>query len=99
MKVPQHTQASLNNYIRNGAPTGSFLRAVLRGDLFEAYAHADSENTANMVDIVSFIYNYMPGCCYGDEDTIREWLRLHREEPEKTHQAVMMYQSKLDNMT
>ena len=97
MKVPTHTQASLNRYVLNGVPTGDFLRAVLSNDLFEAFGRADSENTANM-EIVAFIYEYVPRLCYGNEAKVEEWLRLHREEPEKTRRAVTIYQSNLDRM-
>lgn len=95
--IPEHTRVSLNNYVCNGIPTGSFLRAVLSNDLFEAFARADSINAANMSKIVTFVYAYVPRCCYGNEATVNEWLRLHRKEPEKTHQAVKLYQSRLDN--
>ena len=99
MRVPIHTQKGINNYVCSGVPTGSFLRAVFSNNLFEAFCRADSDNTENMLGIVTFIHNYVPHCCYGDEDTIREWLRLHREEPEKIHQAINRYQQQLEQLT
>ncbi len=98
MDVPTHTQSGINNYVCNGVPTGSFLRAVLSNDLFEAFCRADSDNTENMLGIVTFIYNYVPGCCYGNVAKVKEWLRLHKEEPEKTHQAVKHYQQQLEHL-
>lgn len=96
MNVPTHTQAGINNYVCNGVPTGSFLQAVLSNDLFEAFCRADSDNTKNMLGIVTFIYNYVPKCCYGDIATIKEWLRLHKEEPEKAQQVIQLYQKRLN---
>lgn len=51
-----------------------------------------------MLGIVSFIHNHVPRCCYGDRATIKEWLRLHKEEPEKVQTAIQVYQQKLETM-
>jgi hypothetical protein len=89
--IPEHTLVGLDNYIGYGIPTGDFLHAVLSNDLFESFGRADCINSERMFDIVKYIYQYVPRQCWGDKDTINEWLRLHKEEPEKTKQAIKFY--------
>lgn len=56
---------SLQRYVKNGIPTGSFLEAVIEGDLMEAFARADEQNIQDMFEIVNYVYNHVPVVCRG----------------------------------
>lgn len=73
-KVPAHTLAALQRYVDDNILPGGFLIAVLSNDLFGAVARADSENGHALPWIVKFIYNRMPGDCWGSEEKIYKFL-------------------------
>ena len=73
--IPELTQGALTRYVENRIPTGGFLEAVLRNDLFGAMAKADTSNQIALPAICMYIYNEMPGDCWGSADIINEWLR------------------------
>lgn len=64
-------------WIEHGEPTpklaGSFLRALLTNNLFEAFAFADEENADAMRSWVMFLYNFAPSQCYGSAEKINAW--------------------------
>ncbi|MAM60830.1 MAG: hypothetical protein CMH11_05005 [Maritimibacter sp.] len=72
-KVPEHMQAGMVRYILLGIIPGSFLSAVLEGDLFNAVRRADDANRAALHDYAIFLFNYAPGGCFGSEDRLRAW--------------------------
>lgn len=78
MNVPDYTLAGLKRYIDHGIPTGSFLRAVLTNDLFEAFAQADQTNRYAMFDIVGWIYDKAPSKCHGSEKAYKDWIEMHK---------------------
>lgn len=52
---------------------GGFLTAVLSNDLFRAYDLADEFSKADMDLIVKFIYNNLPGECWGSKERVKIW--------------------------
>ena len=52
---------------------GGFLTAVLSNDLFDAYGRADEFSKADMDTIVKFVYNRLPGDCWGTRERVKQW--------------------------
>ena len=65
---------SLDRYVEFHCPTGGFLDAVLRNDLKESCARADSQNLYLLFDIVSYLYNEVPWNCWGTPERVNAWL-------------------------
>lgn len=73
---------ALERYLNNGIMPGSFLTAVLENNLVEAFGRADYENSANLKNIVGYIYNNLPANSWGSKDKIQEYLtEVHKESP------------------
>ena len=75
---------SLDRYVTEGIPTGGFLEAVLCNDLMESFGHADMYNRSTLFEICDYIYNELPALCHGSPEKVRAWLKLKREEKEKS---------------
>jgi len=73
--IPELTQGALKRYVENKIATGGFLRAVLRNDLFGAMSKADESNRAALHAICMYVYNEMPGNCWGTAEIIDAWLK------------------------
>lgn len=73
-KIPQHTLQGLERYVKDHTPTGSFLEAVLSNDLFKAVEKADYLNLRALVEIVKYIYNEIPVCCWGSSEKYEAWV-------------------------
>jgi len=71
--IPTHTQAALNRYVNNHIPPGGFLTAVLTNNLFDAIAHADKENILALKEICQYVYNEIPGACWGSKEKMHKW--------------------------
>lgn len=72
--IPELTQGALTRYVENKIATGGFLRAVLSNDLFAAMANADEGNQRALHAICMYVYNELPGNCWGSKKIIDEWL-------------------------
>ena len=72
--VPKHTLESLNRYVYDKIPPGSFLTAVLLNDLKGAFGKADDMNIANMYAILKHCYNNIPIDCWGSPENVAAWL-------------------------
>ncbi len=72
--IPQHTREALDRYVNDKIPIGGFLLAVLSNDLFGAIGQADRENRAALADICEYIYNELPGNCWGSKDIVWKWV-------------------------
>ena len=71
---------SLRRYVDHGVPVGGFLEAVISNDLFGAMGRADDSSRANLFAICSFVYNDMPGVCWGSPAKVTAWLNAKRAE-------------------
>lgn len=66
-------------YVRQGAPLGGFLEAVVSNDLKEACARADHINQPKLFDIVNWLHNEVPSWpvrCWGSLDAYRQWIEM-----------------------
>lgn len=71
---------ALDNYGTDGIPTGGFLRAVLSNDLFLALRKADIDNQHDIFEIVHYVYNELPGNCWGSKEAVAAWLKKKDDE-------------------
>lgn len=74
MAVPVLVKASMDAYVNQKMLPGSFLMAVLCNDLTKSVGYADSTNLAALPDIVRYVYNELPGNCWGNEDKVYKWV-------------------------
>ncbi len=72
--IPVQTMGALKRYREKRIPTGDFLRCVLTNDLFGAMSRGDDPNIAALHLIVKYIYNEMPGICWGNQGIVEDWL-------------------------
>lgn len=72
--LPEHMWGGMKRYLENGIMPGSFLTAVLLNDLKGALGQADHINRNRLHDIVTFLYNYAPGTCWGSPDKVNAWV-------------------------
>lgn len=66
---------ALERYLNNGIMPGSFMTAVLENDLYGAYARADETNSANMKNIVGYIYHHIPSSAWGSRERVESYLK------------------------
>lgn len=72
--IPEHTRGALERYVEHRIQPGSFLYAVLVGDLYTAVERADSTNQRALVDIAQFIWRKLPGNIYGSAENVENHL-------------------------
>lgn len=73
-KMRELIKSSLNRYAKERIPTGSFLMAVLKNNLVEAICRADDDNRKDILEIVQYVYNELPGNCWGSPEIVKKWL-------------------------
>lgn len=69
------TRAALDRYAKDGIETGSFLRAVLENDLFQAVHRADSDNLRDIQQITEYVNWELPAGCWGSKEKVQAWLK------------------------
>ena len=69
------TIRAIRDFADHGIHPGGFLERVLCNDLQGAFGAADSDNFANMGEIVRYCYNAIPASCWGSEERFAAWLR------------------------
>lgn len=72
--IPERMQAALKRYVIDRIRPGHFLTAVITNDLCGAFAHADEENSKLVGLYVRWFTNIAPGICWGDEQSMADWL-------------------------
>ena len=75
--IPKGLVQALENYIKEGVPTSTFLNAVLANDLYEAVNKATPENLAALPAILQWLKENAPEGSYGSEAIYRRWLYEH----------------------
>jgi len=73
-----NAKGSLLDYATNKIPTGGFLRAVLSNNLSEAVGRADVYNRQIIPELVEYIYNNLPGSCWGSYEAVDKWLKTNK---------------------
>jgi hypothetical protein len=64
---------AMQRYVEHGLEPGSFLMAMLSGDLYAAMGRADSQNIDNIGNWCKWIERNLPPTAYGDPRTVRAW--------------------------
>ena len=72
--LPEHMQASVEEYYYNGQYPGAFLRAVLSNQLVQAFGTADEINEQCMKSWVMFLYNELPSSAWGSSEKVDLWI-------------------------
>ena len=76
----QDAKQSLMEYEISGQECGGFLMAVLENSLFDAMGRADTSSRENLFEIVSWIYNTLPMCCYGSKMKVKDYQKAIRSD-------------------
>jgi hypothetical protein len=74
-KIPGRLLLGLVAWAEKKHRVGHFLTAVLSNDLCEAVARADEESMAALRQIVMFVYNNLPGICWGSQEKVAAWAK------------------------
>lgn len=78
-KCPEGVKHSLNLYVEHRLHTGGFLKAVLENDLVGAVSRADRESLSSLGDIVAYVFNELPGDCWGNPEKVDQWLSSKKD--------------------
>lgn len=70
---------ALERYLNHGIMPGSFMTAVLENNLMQAMGRADRENSANLKNIVGYIYNHLPSNSWGSRDRVENYVKSLRD--------------------
>ncbi len=71
--IPKPAHEALVRYFVHGMEPGSFLTAMLEGDLFTAAFKADHANSPSMANIAKWIVHHAPHNSYGNADIVKKW--------------------------
>ena len=72
-KIPDLTRGSINRYVEKGIAPGDFMTGMLTNNLGKVCWHADTANQKAICAIYKFLYNQVPGGCWGDRLKFQEW--------------------------
>lgn len=72
-KAPRH-ENGYRRYVMDGIPPGDFMYNLLADNLYETVFRADPINKQLLEDHARFIYNELPSQCWGDEETVNNWI-------------------------
>jgi len=73
-KIPPHMHKGVKLYVEKKVPPGSFLRAVLENDFYEAVVKADQINLCYFREWAKFLYRELPSICWGSKEKVQAWL-------------------------
>ena len=77
--MKESTKNTIDRYVSDRIPTGSFVEAVLCNNLKEAIGQADTENLRDIKEIVQYCYWEIPGSCWGSPEAVKNWLNGDKE--------------------
>ena len=75
--IPENIRDGMVAYIEDGVVPGSFLSAVLENNLCKSFLTADYANKPRLLDIVTYLYNYVPSLCWGSKEKVDLWCEQH----------------------
>lgn len=87
--IPKLIKQGIDRYAKKGVPTGGFLKAVLCNDLFEAVGRAGDESESALKQIVQYVYNEIPGNCWGSLEQYDAWIEKHIAKRQKEQDALL----------
>lgn len=70
---------ALERYLNMGIMPGSFMTAVLENNLVEAFSRADIMNSANLKNIIGYVYNHLPSNSWGSPQRVHDYLESLKE--------------------
>lgn len=71
----ENVRESLDAYVKQRRPLGSFLQAVIENNFMEAVGRADARNIEQLPEIACYVYNEMPAACHGSPAQYAAWLK------------------------
>jgi hypothetical protein len=71
--IPEPMREGIIRWVEEGVRPGSFLWAVIRNNLFDAWGHADDTNRALLTLYVRWFYWEAPGGCCGSAEAAAAW--------------------------
>ena len=71
--------ANIRRYVDEKVYPGSFLKAIICKDLFEAVASADMDKIYKIPAYVGYFYNEVPSGCWGSEKKMDAWMGVEDE--------------------
>jgi len=72
--LPDRMWGGMSRYLEHGISPGHFLTAVISNDLKECVARADEQNMYLLPQYVKFLYNGVPGGCWGSQHKFDTWI-------------------------
>ena len=72
--VPHHMRDGLMRYFNNNIECGSYMNAVLEGDLYRALQSADVVNRMHIVTTAKWIAYFAPSGSFGSKEAVSMWL-------------------------
>ena len=72
--IPLALIRGLERYREDHLPTGSFLRSVLCGELFEAALRADAESSTVLAAVALHVMRELPADSWGSREKVNAWL-------------------------
>ena len=76
-RLPEVMQPHVRAYVEEHQPVGGFLFAVLSNNLVDAFGKADPDNRAAMREWCLWLWNDIPGKCWGSPEKVEAWLKWH----------------------
>jgi len=77
--IREDLYGALERYYNHGIMPGSFLTSFLENDLCGAFGRADIINSANLKNIVGYIYNHMPSNSWGSREKVENHLKQFKK--------------------
>lgn len=77
--IEQRFKDAIDRWVEDACPMGSFINAVLENNLAEALGRADESARENLHDIVKYLYNDVPGSCWGSKEKVIQWREKKRQ--------------------
>jgi hypothetical protein len=73
-EITEQCKDALDLYVSHGVPPGHFLTAVICNDLLSACNHADHMNITRIPEYVKYLFNEVPGNCWGSTEAMQTWM-------------------------
>lgn len=77
-QLPTEMLPNVYRYVIDGLQPGHFLTAVITNNLLDAVNRADSRNLKALGTWIKFFYNVCPSGCYGNIETMKNWMDERR---------------------
>lgn len=80
--LEQTLREHIETFIRykdHGIEPGSCSRAILENNLCDAARRADHPTRFLLAHLALFVFQEMPGNCWGSKEQVDAWIKAHRE--------------------